>query len=83
MTISARLGVVWFDGVRTHSAPVNLFCIQVNEYQSVRLYERLYDLMLMPTDEKNKDLASSEAFIRPAQDSRFKYSADKVKLGGN
>ena len=43
----------------------------------------LYDLMLMSADEKNKDLASWEAFIRPAQDSRFKYLAEKVKLWEN
>ena len=69
---------MWFDGVRTHSVPVNLFCIQVNEYQSVRLYERF-----VQSDEKNSDLASWEAFTRPAQDSRFKYLDDKVKLGEN
>ena len=28
----------------------------------------LYNLMLMSTDGKNEDLASWEAFIRPAQD---------------
>ena len=43
----------------------------------------LYDLMLISTDGKNKDLASWEDFIRPAQDSRFKYLAEKVKLGEN
>ena len=43
----------------------------------------LYDPMLMSTDDKNEDLASLEAFIRPAQGSRFKYLADNVKLWEN
>ena len=72
---------MWIDDVRTHSAPVNLFVIKLMNINQLHYSNALYDLMLMSTDGKNEDLASWEAFIRPAQDSRFKYLADEVNCG--